>query len=165
MKELVFKRQHELEDIYKGVHMDVDTDAARQILTSLIESGYCFHYDLLPHYAFSLDSEFSFCSMFVDLLRKSVTKHELFMGDTLSDMLSDYSSKMWFTGNVDLSDLLSSMDDQIAKARQDALSRKDILEKVEKWKHASEEEKWLDEYEKVNIINYLNVFSSIIFIS
>ncbi|GLT88638.1 hypothetical protein SLE2022_066550 [Rubroshorea leprosula] len=89
MRELVFKRQHELEEIYKGVHMDVDSDAARQILISLIESG-----------------------------------------------------------NVDLSDLLSSMDDQIAKAKQDASSRKDILEKVEKWKHASEEEKWLDEYEK-----------------
>lgn len=39
MKELVFKRQHELEEIYKGVHMDVDSDAARQILISLIDSG------------------------------------------------------------------------------------------------------------------------------
>lgn len=54
------------------------------------------------------------------------------------------------TGNVDLSDLLSSMDDQIAKAKEQALSRKDILEKVEKWKHASGEEIWLDEYEMVN---------------
>ncbi|KAJ0102997.1 hypothetical protein Patl1_05731 [Pistacia atlantica] len=89
MKELVFKRQNELEEIYRGVHMDVDSDAARQILISLIDSG-----------------------------------------------------------NVDLSDLLSSMDDQIAKAKEEALSRKDILDKVEKWKHASEEEKWLHEYEK-----------------
>ncbi|ESR45617.1 hypothetical protein CICLE_v10000741mg [Citrus x clementina] len=89
MKELVFKRQHELEEIYKGVHMDVDSDAARQILISLIDSG-----------------------------------------------------------NVDLSDLLSSMDDQIAKAKEEALSRKDILDKVEKWKHGAEEEQWLDDYEK-----------------
>lgn len=39
MKELVFKRQNELEEIYRGVHMDVDSEAARQILTSRIESG------------------------------------------------------------------------------------------------------------------------------
>lgn len=41
------------------------------------------------------------------------------------------------------------MDDQIAKAQEQAQSRKDILDKVEKWKHASEEEIWLNEYERV----------------
>lgn len=40
MKELVFKRQNELEEIYRGVHMEVDSDTARQILISLMESGY-----------------------------------------------------------------------------------------------------------------------------
>ncbi|KAK7314070.1 hypothetical protein VNO77_39279 [Canavalia gladiata] len=89
MKDLVFKRQSELEEIYRGVHMDVDSEAARQILTSLIESG-----------------------------------------------------------DIDLSDLLQSMDDQIRKAREQALSRRDILDRVEKWKFAAEEEKWLDEYER-----------------
>lgn len=89
MKELVLKRQNELEEIYRGVHMDVDSDAARQILISLIESG-----------------------------------------------------------NAEMSELLASMDDQITKAKEQALSRKDILDKVEKWKFASEEEQWLDEYEK-----------------
>lgn len=39
MRELIFKRQNELEEIYTGVHMDVDSDAARQILNSLIDSG------------------------------------------------------------------------------------------------------------------------------
>ena len=49
------------------------------------------------------------------------------------------------------------MDDQILKAKQQAFSRKDILDKVEKWKHASEEENWLDEYERVILfINYMN---------
>lgn len=43
------------------------------------------------------------------------------------------------------------MDDQIAKAKELALSRKDILDKVEKWKFSSEEEKWLEDYERVNI--------------
>ncbi|KAI5421050.1 hypothetical protein KIW84_044764 [Lathyrus oleraceus] len=89
MKELVFKRQNELEEIYRGVHMDVDSEAARQILTSRIESG-----------------------------------------------------------NIDMSELLQSMDDQIKMAKEQALSRRDILDRVEKWKFASEEEKWLDEYEK-----------------
>lgn len=41
------------------------------------------------------------------------------------------------------------MDDQIIKAKEQALSRKDILDKVEKCIFAFEEEKWLDEYEKV----------------
>nr|XP_023884164.1 65-kDa microtubule-associated protein 5 isoform X2 [Quercus suber] len=89
MKELVFKRQNELEEIYRGVHMDVDSDAARQILTNLIDSG-----------------------------------------------------------NEDLSDLLSSMDDQIVKAKEQAVSRKDILDKVEKWRYATDEENWLEEYER-----------------
>lgn len=35
------------------------------------------------------------------------------------------------------------------EAKEHALSRKDILEKVEKWTSASEEETWLDEYERV----------------
>jgi protein regulator of cytokinesis 1 len=48
-----------------------------------------------------------------------------------------------------MSNLLASLDDQIAKANERALSRKDILDKVQKWKFASEEEQWLDEYEKV----------------
>ena len=57
-----------------------------------------------------------------------------------------------FSGNVDLSDLLSGIDDQIVKAKELALSRKDILDKVEKWKYASDEENWLDDYEKVNFL-------------
>ncbi|RVW15136.1 65-kDa microtubule-associated protein 5 [Vitis vinifera] len=93
MKELVLKRQNELEEIYRGVHMDLDTDAARQTLVSLIDSG-----------------------------------------------------------NVDLSDLLSGIDDQIVKAKEQALSRKDILDKVEKWKYASDEENWLDDYERKDFL-------------
>lgn len=41
------------------------------------------------------------------------------------------------------------MDEQIAEAKQQALSRRDILDRVEKWQHAALEEKWLDDYEKV----------------
>ncbi|XP_062179200.1 65-kDa microtubule-associated protein 5-like [Phragmites australis] len=52
------------------------------------------------------------------------------------------------SGRADLSELLTGMDDRISEAREHALSRKDILEKVEKWTLASEEETWLDEYER-----------------
>lgn len=54
-------------------------------------------------------------------------------------------------GKVDLSELFSNMDNQIAEAKEQALSKKDILEKVEKWLFASEEEKWLDDYEMVTL--------------
>lgn len=39
MKELVFKRQCELEEICRGNHMDINSDAARKSLVDLIESG------------------------------------------------------------------------------------------------------------------------------
>lgn len=39
LKELIFKRQNELEEIYRSVHMDVDIETARQILIQLMESG------------------------------------------------------------------------------------------------------------------------------
>jgi len=39
MKELVFKRQCELEEICRGNHMDINSDAARKSLVELIESG------------------------------------------------------------------------------------------------------------------------------
>ncbi|KAG7569677.1 hypothetical protein ISN45_Aa04g023680 [Arabidopsis thaliana x Arabidopsis arenosa] len=89
MKELVFKRQCELEEICRGNHMDINSDAARKSLVDLIESG-----------------------------------------------------------DGDLSDILASIDGQIEKAREEALSRKEILDKVDKWRHAKEEEAWLDDYEK-----------------
>lgn len=89
MKELVLKKMTELEDIYRSVHMDIDSDYERRILNDLIDSG-----------------------------------------------------------RADLSELLTGMDDRIAEAREHAISRKDILEKVEKWTLATEEEGWLDEYER-----------------
>jgi Ase1/PRC1/MAP65 family protein len=45
--------------------------------------------------------------------------------------------------------MLTGMENRIIEAREHALSRKDILEKVEKWTLASAEEAWLDEYERV----------------
>ncbi|KAK1405004.1 65-kDa microtubule-associated protein 1 [Heracleum sosnowskyi] len=87
MKEISFKRQAELEEIYARAHVEIDTEAARGKILSLIDSG-----------------------------------------------------------NVEPSQLLADMDNQIIKAKEVASSRKDILDKVEKWMSACEEESWLDDY-------------------
>ncbi|MED6110453.1 hypothetical protein PIB30_043056 [Stylosanthes scabra] len=50
------------------------------------------------------------------------------------------------SGEIDHSDLLMSMDEQILKAKEEAASRKVIMEKVEKWMLARDEERWLEEY-------------------
>ncbi|KAG9454810.1 hypothetical protein H6P81_007714 [Aristolochia fimbriata] len=89
MKELVLKKQDELEEIYRGVHVELDSDAARKELLNLIDSG-----------------------------------------------------------RAELSELLSNMDSEIQKAKEQAISRKDILDKFEKFKFAYEEECWLDDYER-----------------
>ncbi|XP_057829012.1 65-kDa microtubule-associated protein 1 [Cryptomeria japonica] len=52
------------------------------------------------------------------------------------------------SGNIDPSELLASMEEQICKAKEEALSRKEIMEKVEKWMSACEEESWLEDYNK-----------------
>ncbi|KAK9074236.1 hypothetical protein SSX86_006833 [Deinandra increscens subsp. villosa] len=52
------------------------------------------------------------------------------------------------SGNVEPSTLLADMDAQISKAKEEALSRKDILDKVDKWMSACEEESWLEDYNR-----------------
>jgi protein regulator of cytokinesis 1 len=41
------------------------------------------------------------------------------------------------------------MDHHINKAKDEALGRKEILEKIEKWTVACEEESWLEDYNRV----------------
>ncbi|KAM1754977.1 hypothetical protein ACFX12_007360 [Malus domestica] len=89
MKEIAFKKQAELEEIFARAHVEIDTEAAREKIMELIDSG-----------------------------------------------------------NVEPTELLADMDDQIAKAMDEALSRKDILDKVEKWMSACEEESWLEDYNR-----------------
>ncbi|CAB4278058.1 unnamed protein product [Prunus armeniaca] len=89
MKEIAFKKQSELEEIFTRAHIEIDPEAAREKIMELIDSG-----------------------------------------------------------NVEPTELLADMDDQIAKARDEALSRKDILDKVEKWMSACEEESWLEDYNR-----------------
>lgn len=52
------------------------------------------------------------------------------------------------SGNVEPSELFANLDNQIVKAKEEALSRKEILEKVDKWMSACEEESWLEDYNR-----------------
>lgn len=89
MKEIAFKRQTELEEIFARAHIEIDSEAAHEKILELIDSG-----------------------------------------------------------NVEPTDLLADMDNQILKAKEEAASRKDILDKVEKWMSACEEESWLEDYNR-----------------
>lgn len=46
-------------------------------------------------------------------------------------------------------------DNQIAKAKEEALGQKDILDKFEKWMSACEEESWLEDYNRLWLIHWL----------
>ncbi|XP_042480216.1 65-kDa microtubule-associated protein 3-like [Macadamia integrifolia] len=52
------------------------------------------------------------------------------------------------SGAVDPASVLEQIELQIANSKEEAFSRKEILEKVEKWLAACEEECWLEEYNR-----------------
>jgi protein regulator of cytokinesis 1 len=56
------------------------------------------------------------------------------------------------SGLVNPSELMASIDEQIAKAKEEQQSRKEIMDKINKWLLACEEEKWLEEYNLVRPI-------------
>ncbi|KAL4574866.1 hypothetical protein LXL04_021706 [Taraxacum kok-saghyz] len=89
MKELVFKKRLELEDICRKTHLLPESDTSMEIALQAIESG-----------AIAPDN------------------------------------------------LLEEIEGQIGQIKEEAFSRKEILEKVEKWMAACEEECWLEEYNR-----------------
>ncbi|KAJ3679049.1 hypothetical protein LUZ60_017060 [Juncus effusus] len=50
------------------------------------------------------------------------------------------------SGNFDPSQVLAEMESLVEKAKEEAMSRKEILDKVDRWVNACEEETWLDDY-------------------
>ncbi|KAI3508201.1 hypothetical protein L1887_23206 [Cichorium endivia] len=52
------------------------------------------------------------------------------------------------SGAVDAGSVLEQIEILIGKVKEEAFSRKEILEKVEKWMAACEEESWLEEYNR-----------------
>ncbi|KAH9657707.1 65-kDa microtubule-associated protein 3 [Citrus sinensis] len=89
MKELVLKKQSELEEICRKNHMVPENDSSMEYTLEAIESG-----------------------------------------------------------TTDPANVLEHIELQIAKAKEEAFSRKDILEKIDKWLAACEEESWLEDYNR-----------------
>ncbi|CAL0308418.1 unnamed protein product [Lupinus luteus] len=87
MKELVFKKRSELEEICRLTHTEPDTSTSAEKATALIDSGL-----------------------------------------------------------VDPSELLANIEAQIVKAKDEAMSRKEITDRIDKWLSACAEENWLENY-------------------
>ncbi|KAG2301713.1 hypothetical protein Bca52824_030364 [Brassica carinata] len=59
---------------------------------------------------------------------------------------AEKSSALIDSGLVDPSELLTNIEMQINKIKGEAQSRKDIMDKIDRWLSACEEETWLEEY-------------------
>jgi hypothetical protein len=52
--------------------------------------------------------------------------------------------------------ILERLEVQISEAKDLEFSRKDVLERMDKWQAALEEESWLEEYNRVRVIRLPN---------
>lgn len=55
---------------------------------------------------------------------------------------------------MDPCELLSNIEEQINKAKDEASSRKEIIDRIERWLSACEEENWLEDYNLVSKNDY-----------
>ena len=55
---------------------------------------------------------------------------------------------------MDPSELLGSIEAQIEKVKEESMSRKEIMDRIDKWLAACEEESWLEEYNLVSIFTH-----------
>ncbi|XP_065876155.1 65-kDa microtubule-associated protein 3 [Euphorbia lathyris] len=65
-----------------------------------------------------------------------------------ADTAIDYAVEAIESGNADPATILEQIELQIGNVKEEAFSRKEILEKVEKWLIACDEECWLEEYNR-----------------
>ncbi|KAK1387154.1 65-kDa microtubule-associated protein 6-like [Heracleum sosnowskyi] len=63
-----------------------------------------------------------------------------------SNTAADKSNVMIDSGLVDPCELLKNIEGQINKAKDEALGRKYIIDRIDRWLSACEEENWLEEY-------------------
>ncbi|ERN13288.1 hypothetical protein AMTR_s00041p00052270 [Amborella trichopoda] len=68
--------------------------------------------------------------------------------DADEETTMEYAVAAIESGTVDPSCILEQIEAQIAKVKEDAFSRKEILDKVDKWLVACDEENWLEDYNK-----------------
>ncbi|KAL3837914.1 hypothetical protein ACJIZ3_022505 [Penstemon smallii] len=95
--------------------------------------------------------EFKASKMKELVLKKMVERDEICRKTHLipeSDSTMDFVLDAIESGAVDASCVLEQIELQISRIKEEALSRKEILEKVEKWMAACEEESWLEEYNR-----------------
>jgi len=69
----------------------------------------------------------------------------------VSDSAIDQTIVAIESGIVDATMVLEHLEQHISKIKEEALSRKEILERVEKWLSACDEESWLEEYNRVRV--------------
>ncbi|GAB2294078.1 hypothetical protein Dimus_028295 [Dionaea muscipula] len=65
---------------------------------------------------------------------------------TDTDVETDFLIEAIESGAVDPASVLEQIELDIGKVKEEAFSRKDILDRVDKWLFACEEESWLEEY-------------------
>ncbi|XP_073286248.1 65-kDa microtubule-associated protein 6-like [Primulina huaijiensis] len=59
---------------------------------------------------------------------------------------ADKTNALIDSGLVDPSEILTNIETQICKAKDEALTRMEIMEKIERWLSACDEENWLEDY-------------------
>ncbi|XP_050232281.1 65-kDa microtubule-associated protein 6 [Mercurialis annua] len=59
---------------------------------------------------------------------------------------AEKSNALIDSGLVDPSELLANIEAKIVKAKEEAISRKEVMNRIDKWLSACEEENWLEEY-------------------
>lgn len=70
----------------------------------------------------------------------------------LAGLLPSYLYNHHCVGSVEPMYVLEQLELQIENVKAEAFSRKEILDKVEKWVAAREEECWLEEYNRVDFL-------------
>ncbi|GAB2256719.1 hypothetical protein Droror1_Dr00022778 [Drosera rotundifolia] len=61
---------------------------------------------------------------------------------------AEKSNALIDSGLVDPSELLANIESEIVKVKEEALSRKDIMDRIDRWLAVCEEENWLEEYNR-----------------
>jgi len=126
MKDLVLKKKSELEEHRRRAHLIGEEGYSDEFNIEAIESGkfICRLLDILCLVR---------CAPCLQIIRQ-----------TTSSTFALYS-----TGAIDPALVLEQIEAHIATVKDEAFSRKDILEKVERFLNACEEEAWLEDYNKV----------------
>ncbi|GER26393.1 microtubule-associated protein 65-4 [Striga asiatica] len=85
------------------------------------------------------------------ILRKQEVLEEICRGAHMvvnAQFGTDHPVESIESGAITPSDILDQLEFQISEVKEEAFSRKEILEKVQKWLAAREEESWLEEYNR-----------------